>query len=67
MSRPPSGSAGVGRRDMCGDRSGAPMLLLLALPALAQDIPFERYELANGLQVILHPDHSLPQVVVERE
>ncbi|MFN7145271.1 MAG: M16 family metallopeptidase [Myxococcota bacterium] len=41
------------------------MLVLLALPALAQDIPFERYELPNGLQVILHEDHSLPQVVVD--
>ncbi len=45
------------------------MLLLLALSsagsALAQDIPFERYELPNGLQVILHEDHSLPQVVVD--
>ncbi|MDP2313147.1 MAG: pitrilysin family protein [Pseudomonadota bacterium] len=41
------------------------MLLLLALPAFAQDIPFERYDLPNGLQVILHEDHSLPQVVVD--
>lgn len=41
------------------------MLLSLLLPAFAQEIPFERYELANGLQVILHEDHSLPQVVVD--
>ncbi len=44
------------------------MLLLLASlssVAHAQDIPFERYELPNGLQVILHEDHSLPQVVVD--
>lgn len=42
------------------------MLPLLALAqAQAQDIPFERYELPNGLQVILHEDHSLPQVVVD--
>ncbi|MDO9280700.1 MAG: pitrilysin family protein [Pseudomonadota bacterium] len=44
------------------------MLLLLALQssaAFAQDIPFERYDLPNGLQVILHEDHSLPQVVVD--
>ncbi len=46
------------------------MLLLLALlssvgPAFAQDISFERYDLPNGMQVILHEDHSLPQVVVD--
>lgn len=41
------------------------MLLLTVLRAQAQDIPFERYELDNGLQVILHVDHSLPQVVVD--
>ena len=44
------------------------MLFLLASlsgVANAQDIPFERYELPNGLQVILHEDHSLPQVVVD--
>ena len=41
------------------------MLLLLALPSFAQEIPFERYELPNGLQVLLHVDHSLPQVVVD--
>ncbi len=28
-------------------------------------IPFERYELANGLQVVLMVDHALPQVVVD--
>lgn len=41
------------------------MLLLTILTAYAQDIPFERYDLPNGLQVILHEDHSLPQVVVD--
>jgi predicted Zn-dependent peptidase len=41
------------------------MLLTLALAAQAQDLPFERYELPNGLQVVLHVDHSLPQVVVD--
>jgi predicted Zn-dependent peptidase len=42
-------------------------LLLASLSGVvhAQDIPFERYELPNGLQVILHEDHSLPQVVVD--
>src|SRR5262249_52761925 len=32
--------------------------------ALKVDIPFTRYVLRNGLVVILHEDHSLPQVVV---
>jgi predicted Zn-dependent peptidase len=41
------------------------VLLSLLLCAQAQEIPFERYELPNGLQVILHEDHSLPQVVVD--
>ena len=40
-------------------------MLLFIASALAEDIPFERYELANGLQVILHEDHALPQVVVD--
>ncbi len=33
-------------------------------PVWALDIPFEQYQLENGLNVILHEDHSLPQVVV---
>lgn len=41
------------------------MLLSLFFLASAQDIPFERYELPNGLQVILHQDHTLPMVVVD--
>ncbi len=42
------------------------LLLALSLPAHAgEDIPIERYDLPNGLQVILHPDRSLPQVVVD--
>src|SRR4051812_27186805 len=28
-------------------------------------VPFERYHLPNGLTVILHEDHKLPQVVVD--
>ncbi|MDP6933206.1 MAG: pitrilysin family protein, partial [Myxococcota bacterium] len=35
-----------------------------SLPARAIEIPHERYQLDNGMQVILHEDHSLPQVVV---
>lgn len=41
------------------------MLLFLAGLASAADIPYERYELANGLQVVLVQDHALPQVVVD--
>ena len=42
------------------------MLTLWLMNAHAQDlsIPHEHYELANGLDVILVEDHSLPQVVV---
>jgi len=39
-----------------------------AVRASAQGIPkiqFEKYTLANGLEVILHPDHSVPLVAVE--
>jgi zinc protease len=28
-------------------------------------LPFEKYQLANGLEVILHEDHRVPQVVVD--
>ncbi|MFN2564294.1 MAG: M16 family metallopeptidase [Gemmatimonadaceae bacterium] len=39
-----------------------------AVPADAQGVPkiqFEKYTLANGLEVILHQDHSVPLVAVE--
>src|ERR1700749_442553 len=44
------------------------MFALLALTALAaQDptLPFEKYQLPNGLTVILSEDHRLPQVAVD--
>ena len=41
-----------------------PLLMSVSL-AQGQELPFERYQLPNGLQVILHEDHSLPQVVVD--
>lgn len=43
------------------------MVALLVASAFAAEpsIPFTRYELPNGLQVILMEDHSLPQVVVD--
>jgi zinc protease len=45
-------------------------LALAASPALAQkgnaiNIPFETLKLPNGLQVILAPDHTVPQVAVD--
>lgn len=39
-------------------------LLLASMTASAIEIPFEQYQLDNGLNVILHPDPALPQVVV---
>ncbi len=41
-------------------------LLCIAAPAFADDpkIPFEKYKLANGLEVILAPDPSVPLVAV---
>jgi len=47
------------------------LVLLASLPgsragaASTPDIPFEKYQLANGLEVILHPDASAPTVHVE--
>ena len=45
-----------------------PLLVALAAPPAAAeptlDIPHERYQLDNGLDVILHRDPALPQVVV---
>ncbi|MBC7544982.1 MAG: insulinase family protein [Candidatus Sericytochromatia bacterium] len=43
----------------------AASLTLATLPGLAATIPFERYTLPNGLTVVLHEDHGLPQVVVD--
>ncbi|MBK7583538.1 MAG: insulinase family protein [Myxococcales bacterium] len=35
-----------------------------AAPSAAPEIPFEKYQLANGLEVILHRDSTLPLVAV---
>ncbi len=46
---------------------GVLLALLLPLGAAGQDIPeipFEKFVLPNGLQVILHEDHSTPMVSV---
>lgn len=32
--------------------------------AVAQSVPFEKYELPNGMTVILHEDHTLPVVAI---
>src|SRR4051812_7459263 len=51
-------------------RAAAFAALAAATPALAQsrgnviNIPFEKMTLPNGLQVILAPDHTVPQVAV---
>lgn len=42
----------------------AAALLLSCAPALAQDITYQKFTLPNGMTVILHEDHSLPQVVI---
>lgn len=41
------------------------LLVVAAAFAVEPKIPYERYELPNGLQVVLMEDHSLPQVVVD--
>ena len=43
------------------------VVALLAAGAMAQTLPpvkFEKYELSNGLDVILHEDHDIPMVAV---
>ena len=57
---------------MAGTKLTAPLALAAALllggPAVAAEpainIDFERYKLANGLEVILHQDRSSPQIAV---
>lgn len=39
-------------------------IALVAAPAAAQDLKYEKYKLDNGLTVILHEDHSLPVAAV---
>ncbi|MCW5768003.1 MAG: insulinase family protein [Phycisphaeraceae bacterium] len=38
----------------------AAMVTLATLPVAAQSVPYERYQLDNGMTVILHQDRSLP-------
>lgn len=44
--------------------SAIALLMMSAMNAHALEIPHERYVLPNGLTVILHEDHTLPQVVI---
>jgi predicted Zn-dependent peptidase len=46
--------------------AAAAALLFFLSPAVADDpnIAFERYKLENGMEVILHPDNSVPLVAV---
>jgi predicted Zn-dependent peptidase len=41
-----------------------PLFFCLSLFAFAQSVSYEKYELPNGMTVILHEDHSLPTAVV---
>jgi predicted Zn-dependent peptidase len=43
----------------------AALLALVAGARAGEAISFQHYALPNGLQVVLHPDRSLPQVVVD--
>ncbi|MCU0654683.1 MAG: insulinase family protein [Polyangiaceae bacterium] len=43
---------------------GVALLALAPVEASAQRIPFEKYRLENGLEVILHEDHRTPVVAV---
>jgi len=40
------------------------LILCLAVPLAAQEIAYEKYQLDNGLTVILHEDHSLPMACI---
>ncbi|CAG0993122.1 zinc protease [Phycisphaerales bacterium] len=42
----------------------ATVWLLAGTGALAQDVKFEKYQLNNGMTVILHEDHALPVVAI---
>ena len=55
------------RRSVIGALGAAFICVAAGMPAAAQDvpkIPFEKYTLDNGLEVILAPDHSTPVVAV---
>jgi zinc protease len=54
-------------QDMPWPQLGAPVLpaiILASMTAHAIDIPHDEFQLDNGLNVILHHDDSLPQIVV---
>jgi zinc protease len=43
---------------------GGTLGIVSASPALALEVPFQKYALPNGLTVILHEDHALPLATV---
>src|SRR5262249_11473728 len=49
-------------------RTAAPASPAASRPARGADLPqlaFEKYTLPNGLEVILHEDHRMPEVAVD--
>ncbi len=40
------------------------LLILASCPLAAQDVKYERYQLPNGMTVILHEDHALPVATI---
>jgi zinc protease len=61
---PPGGIAALPSPTPGAPSGAAPLDPSLAGAAKAFEIPFEKYTLANGLEVILHRDASLPNVAV---
>ena len=45
-------------------RLTAALTLLVSGPALAQNVAYDKYELPNGMTVILHEDHSVPSACI---
>jgi predicted Zn-dependent peptidase len=54
-------SPGAPPRGVESNTEEVPPTAVVALPQL----PFEKYTLPNGLEVILHEDHRMPEVVVD--
>ena len=59
---------GAARGGAGGARPSPPAAPSAATPAQPSDLPqvaFEKYTLANGLEVILHEDHRMPEIAVD--
>jgi len=61
---PPAAPSPAAPSPAAAPGAGSPDALASAGGARAFEIPFEKYTLANGLEVILHRDPSLPNVAV---